>query len=394
MLTAFLLAWLVISVLLLGYTLVGYPLLVILLASLRPASRRTSRISPSVTVIIPAFNEEAVLAEKLESVLALDYPPDRMQILVADDGSEDATAAIARSYQGRGVELYAYTARRGKVAAMNETALQARGDIVVFTDADVLCPPDSLQCLVNPFADERVGCVTAGHRIRQAGSSAGFANDLYWRFESLLKASESRLHTTVAASGHMLAVRRSLVEPIPPGIVIDDFYRALTVLRRGYRVVYEPAAVCWQRPTVSMADEITRRRRMTAGRYQVMAAMGEFLPHLSPMARFQVISHKFTRPFLPILAIIIAATNLALLLIPWASRPPRILWMGLMVMALAQGLFYILALAGFILDRLRIKSGPLSLPYYLVSANLGALQGLVTYLSGRQSVLWEQAKRT
>ena len=382
-----------ITLLLLAYLTVGYPLLTLFMAVFRSKTYHSKVINPKVTLIIPTYNEASVIAEKLDAVLSLEYPRDKLQIIVADDGSEDDTTAIVAGNQSDRVELIQFSPRRGKVTVLNEAIDHARGDVVVYSDADVFCPSDSLQRLVNHFADETVGCVTAGHRIEASESQAGRANDLYWRYESLLKVLESRIYSTVAASGHMLAVRRELVEPIPPDVVIDDFYRALTVLRQGFRVLYEPEAVCIQRPVTSMADEVTRRKRITAGRIQVIAAMREFLPQLPPLARFQVISHKLGRPFLPLMMLVALILNPLLLILPWPSFLPTQLLSFAGLLLVLQTLFYSIALLGFLFDQLGWRPKVLSLPYYLVSTNLGALQGLMTYLAGEQTVLWDQAKR-
>jgi len=236
--------------------------------------------------------------------------------------------------------------------------------------------------------------VTAGHRIQRGDSQAGRANDIYWRYESLLKSMESRIYFTVAASGHMLAVRRELVEAFPADVVIDDFYRALTVLRQGYRVIYKPGAVCIQRPVVNIGDEVRRRKRINAGRFQVLAAMCAFMPSLPWLARFQVASHKLGRPFLPLLMLAALLLNGLLLLLPWPGFLPSIVRVLCGVLFSGQALFYGLAFLGYILERMGKAPRLLSLPYYLVSANLGALLGLLAYLSGRHTVLWDQAKRS
>jgi len=147
------------DLLLMGYLTLGYPLLTLWMAVARPHPSVARDITPSVTLIIPAFNEAAAIAEKLDSVLALTYPRGQLQVLVADDGSDDGTADIVRDYQVEGVELLSYASRRGEVTVMNETVLQAEGETVIYTDADVHCPPDSLQRIVRHFADTSVGCV-------------------------------------------------------------------------------------------------------------------------------------------------------------------------------------------------------------------------------------------
>ncbi|GAB4479197.1 MAG: glycosyltransferase family 2 protein [Anaerolineae bacterium] len=380
---------------LLFYTYLGYPLLAVILSRVAAHPVQKAPHTPPLTVIIPAFNEAAVIARKIENTLAMDYPPEQMQIIVVDDGSDDGTPDIVRGYADRGIELISDAVRRGKVAAMNRAVKLARGEIIVFTDADVTGEPDALRCMIENFADERVGCVTSGHRILREGSSVGESNDLYWRYESIIKVAESRIHSSLAASGHMLAVRRDLVEPLPEDMVIDDFYRALTVIRQGYRVIYEPRAIMWQRPVVSMEDEVKRRKRMTGGRYQVLTMLGQFLPHFPAGLSFMLISHKFLRPLIPFYMMAALVLNVALVAIPvpWWGRETPAVWIGLLALLAGQVVFYLAALGGWLQSRARRRSRLLAVPYYLVSTNMGGLQGLFWFLSGRRTVLWEQVKR-
>ena len=284
----------VLSVLLLAYIYVGYPLLILLLARFFRRPVKKQDITPSVTLVIPTFNEEAVITEKIENTLHLDYPPDRLQILVCDDASEDRTVEIAKSYAWAGVALSQGTARSGKVGGLNRALQLATGEIYVIADADILAHPDALREFAKNFADESVGCVLAQTRMRASEKADGESGGLYWRYEARIRQSESDIHSTVAATGHFMALRRKLLQPIPTHVILDDFYLAMMTIRQGFRVVSEPNAVVWERPTRSMSDEVNRRSRLITGRFQIISMSRDYLPYLPSLLQFEVISLSST----------------------------------------------------------------------------------------------------
>ena len=221
------------------YVYAGYPLLLALLARFRQAAAEYPEATPGVTLLIAAYNEEGVLATKLENALALHYPREQLQVLVAADGSDDATVDIARSYADRGVQLSYDTTRRGKMSAINRAMASARHEIVAFSDANNLYAADTLRELVRPFSDPRVGAVTGRKTMLEGERMLGQADGLYWRYELFIKEQETRLGCCVGVSGEVFALRAALFTPPPPEIINDDFYMALDVIRKGYRV-----AVC------------------------------------------------------------------------------------------------------------------------------------------------------
>ena len=381
----------------LAYIYVGYPLIIILLAKFFQRPVQKQPILPSVTVVIPTYNEEVVIAEKLENTLHLDYPSDRLQILVCDDASEDRTAEIVKSYGWAGVELSQGAARSGKVGGLNRALELATGDIFVIADADILPSPDALRELVANFADETVGCALAQTHMKPSEEGTGQSGGLYWRYEARIRQSESDIHSTVAATGHFMALRRNLLQPIPMHVILDDFYLAMMTIRQGYRVISEPKAIVWERPTQSMGDEVSRRSRLTAGRFQIISMSRAFLPYLPLLLQFQVISHKFLRLAIPHLMIGALLSNLLFILISPAARTPPF-WTFVMTAALIlQGLFYGLAIVGkILLGKLPQRSKlikVLMLPYYLCATNFAGLAGLANFLSGKRTVLWQQASR-
>ena len=366
------------------YHYIGYPLLVWLLAKIIPnPPKADAKFTPPVSLIISAYNEAAVIAEKIENSLQLDYP--NLEIIVISDGSDDETAEIVRGYAGKGVISLHESARRGKGSAMNRAASTATGDILVYSDANAYYLPPTIRQLVQNFADPEVGCVTGNKTVRQEAGATGEGEGLYWKYESAIKKWESKVNSTAGVVGEIISIRRSLFQPIPKGIINDDVYLGLFTQRNGYRVVYEPTAISWERPSHSMQDDMVRRRRMTAGRFQAL-----FRPSWwqwnNPMGLFMLISHKFLRLLLPFFMGGAFLGNLALWLRGDISQ-------FFTFTLLAQLFFYWLSFVGLVGERRGYKWKVPAIAYYITSGNLTSLQGLSRYLSGKQTVLWQKAAR-
>ncbi len=242
-----------------AYTYAGYPLLVGALARLRPRPAAYPATEPHVTVIIAAYNEAAVLAAKLENVLGLDYPAGKLQIVVAVDGDDDGSCAIVERFADRGVELSYSPERRGKMAAINRAVARARGDVLLFSDANNMYMPDAMRHLVAPFSDRTVGAVTGAKLIADGDGALGDSEGLYWKYEAFIREQETRLGCCTGVAGEILAVRADLFEAPPNSIICDDFWIATQLIRRGYRVVYVGQAKSIERVSVAAADEVTRR---------------------------------------------------------------------------------------------------------------------------------------
>jgi len=380
-----------------AYSYLGYPLLVTLLARLRPPERfEPPAEAPLVTVLIAAYNEAAVIERKIENTLALEYPRRRLHVLVVTDGSDDDTPFRARRYASQGVQVLHQPQRAGKMAAINRAMPFARGEIVVFSDANNLYTPDALRWLVAPFGSPSVGAVSGAKVVLEDGDALGASEGLYWKYESFVKQQETRLGTCTGVAGEILALRRELFRPAPPGTINDDFYLMMQVLRQGYRVVYEPRARSLERVSASVQDEIERRARIVAGRYQALAQALHTLPWKRPLVVWQVVSHKFTRPLVPfgMLAALLGSL-LAVLHPPQRGRgawrrlaPPWNLWS-----AAAQAVFYLAALSGRWLALPGKIGKALYLPAFLLDSNLAALRGLWRYLRGGQTAAWRRVRR-
>jgi cellulose synthase/poly-beta-1,6-N-acetylglucosamine synthase-like glycosyltransferase len=385
------------SVFTVAYVYLLYPLLVALLARLssKPVARdRNSR--PAVTLLIAAYNEERCIARKLENSLALDYPSDRLQIMVVADGSTDRTADAVREFAGRGVELLFEPERRGKMAAINRAMKHVRGEIVVFSDANNTYDALAIQHLVAPFADDGVGAVSGAKVVVDDDRPLSGSEGVYWRYESFIKKQETRLGSCVGAVGEILAIRRSLFVPPPRTVINDDFYMCMQIAGRGLRVVYCPEARSVEYASASVAGEIVRRTRIIAGRYQAMLLLPGLLSLRQPLFVWQVVSHKLMRPLVPFAMLGAVAGNLGMVLWPAPLGPLPFLrgnppW-GEVILAL-QAAFYVMALVG---AKARIGGWMgkiLHIPAFLVQSNYAALLGLLSLLKRGDGVLWKKVER-
>ena len=385
-----------VSVFMIAYCYILYPLILGILARLFPKPRPIDTvIEPDVTLLIAAYNETDVIAEKLENSLDLDYPPERLQILVAADGSDDGTAEIVKSFASHGVELSFQPERRGKMAAINNALSQVRGEIIIMSDANNMYSSNVLRDLVNPFQDPTVGATGGAKKILKGDGLLGDSEGLYWKYESWIKKQQTRLGCTTGAAGEAIAIRRSLFTTPPVEIINDDFYLMMSVIRKGYRMVYVPQAISYERISASAEDEIERRTRIVAGRYQAITRSLELLPFHHPLVVWQVLSHKFLRPLVPLLMITALLAALAAVVFPAEASLPLLQLAapyGAMALA-AQAAFY---LAAWLTSRIE-KPGRLGRLFYvatfLVNSNYAALVGLIRFISGKQQVQWKRINR-
>jgi len=373
-----------ISAALLLYHYALYPALVIACARLvrRPLPPLPATW-PRVSLVIAAYNEERVIAEKLRNTLALEYPKDRLEVIVVSDGSDDATEAIVRSLAPQGVVSLYEPQRRGKTAALNRAVKCASGDIVVFSDANNDFAPDAIRKLVRHFGDPRVGGVCGAKRIKPAAERESSVGDgLYWRYESAVKLAESRLGTITNADGEIFAMRRSLYQRVPEYIINDDAQITLDLIKQGYRARYEPEARSYEFASIHIRDDFHVKARMVAGGFQTLAENAAVLFPLRSWFAWAFFSHKTLRWLAPIFLILMFAASAAL--------SAELLYRTALA---AQLGFYGLALAGYS----RIGRGTLPaatyVPFYFTTMNLAALWGLLRFLRGSQTVQWRKAQR-
>ena len=297
-----------------GYAYVGFPVLAVAHGLLRRKEHYEGAAAPAVSVVIAAHNEGATIGRKLEGTLALDYPHDRLEVVVGSDGSTDATADVVRAMGSDRVRLLELP-RRGKGPTLDDAVAASRGEILVFTDADVVPAPDAMRQLVAPFADVRVGAVAAEKRDRDHGATR--AARVSWRARSTVRRSLSRGGSVSGAQGHLYAVRRELYRPPPPGVV-DDFAIPAQALVRGRRLVYAPGAVVSPLPGAFATDatrvsQFRRRVRLTALWLRALWSVRDLLnPRRHGFLAAQLISHKLLRRllFVPLIALLPASAAL------------------------------------------------------------------------------------
>jgi biofilm PGA synthesis N-glycosyltransferase PgaC len=368
------------SVVLLAYVYVGYPLVAWLRARLWPQHHVSAPYEPMVTVIVVAHNEAERIAARLDNLLALDYPREKLEIRLASDGSTDGTVARARAYESAGVAVRAFHQRRGKSAVVNDVVPAARGDIVVMADARQRFDPGAVRALVANFADPRVGAVSGELMIDAdaAGAAVGKGVGLYWRYEKFIRRAESRASSTVGATGAIYAVRRDLFEAIPEDTLLDDVLIPLRIVKSGYRVLFEPAARAYDTASAAAKQEFVRKVRTIAGMFQLFAREAWlFDPRRNPVW-FETLSHKGLRLTMPALQALALAANAML------ARDP--IYAGLLA---CQMLFYVAALGGCS-PRARRSGFAVTVPYTICLLSWATVVGFVHFATRRQKATWDR----
>lgn len=371
------------SVAAVGYAYVGYPLLLSLLSKIAAKPVKSKEWTPSVSVIIAAYNEERDIAAKLENTLALDYPTSQLEIIVTSDCSSDRTDEIVSSFASRGVRLHRQKERHGKTAAQNAAVEKARGEIIVFSDATTHYQSDVLRLLTPAFADPSVGCAT-GRVIYQDDkeSSVGAGTQSYWNYEFFLKKHESAVCSLIGVCGCMYAVRKSAYVPLYND-ACSDFIIATTMVEQGLRAVYVPEAVCMEEPNRQARKELSARVRIISQTFADLWRNRSVLnPFSSGFYAIQLWSHKLMRYLVPVclIAIFISTAFLA----------PRSTFYA--VLFVLQVCFYGAALVSSILERVGLNVRLLALPQYFVITNLASLIAFVKFISGERYARWEPSR--
>ncbi len=385
-----------VSVFFILYTYIGYPLLISLIARFIPFQIEQSGAPDlSVTILITAYNEETVIEKKIENSLGLDYPRDKLQILVAADGSSDRTPEIVRKFSDRGVELTFTPQRGGKMAAINRAIPYSSGEIIIFSDANNMYDQDTIRKLIDPFSDQTVGATTGAKLIIQDGTELSSTEGIYWKYESWIKTNETILGTCTSSVGEILAIRRELYIPPPNNIINDDYYIVTDLIKRGFRVIYVPQARSFEYISANARDEMVRRSRMNAGKYQAIFMSYRLLPFDRPVLLWQIISHKYLRAFLPFAFLGVLVANILLVLLH-RDIPLSLLRVSMpyaWVFLLMQSLFYLLAALGNYVKFSGLIGKLVYLPTYLVNSNLAILRGFHGFVTGKQTNIWDRVQR-
>ncbi len=378
------------SIGLIFYAYLGFPLLLLVRGLLRRrlperASPTVNRINitPRVSLVIVAYNEAKTIGAKLDNVLALDYPADKLEIIVASDGSDDGTNEIVAGYAERGVQFLAFS-RGGKIPALNQAVTRASGDILVFSDANSMYTPDALRLLIRPFVDPSVGAVGGNQCYISNGlvTTASSGERLYWNFDRLLKTMQSQSGNMISATGAIHAIRRELFRPVPLGVG-DDFVISTRAISQGYRLVFEPNAIAYETVAPSDGAEFQRKVRVIVRGLRGLWAVRElFNPLQYGFYAVQIFSHKLLRWSVGWLMLILLGASLSLYRAGGFYR----------LIAQSQLIFY-----GSALGALGLRHTPLrrlkafrllSLPFYFCMANFAAIRAWLQLFRGKQIDIW------
>ncbi|HEX5057063.1 MAG TPA: glycosyltransferase family 2 protein [Gammaproteobacteria bacterium] len=370
------------AIVFLAYTHAGYPLLIWVWARLRrrrPMALIEEGPLPMVSILVVAYNEAARIEGRLENLLALDYPGDRLEIILASDGSTDDTASKVQRFQRDGFRFIAHDRRSGKTSVLNELIPQARGDIVLLADARQRFAPDALRRLVRHFSDPAVGAVSGELIIvnGKEGSAVGEGVGFYWRYEKFIRRTESLIDSTVGVTGAIYALRRELFEPIPDDTLLDDVLIPMRIVRRGYRVLFEPTALAWDHSAPTAEAEFARKVRTLAGNFQLFARAPWLLNPRADRIWLQAFSHKACRLLSPFCLAAALGANLLLLNEPFYA-----------LTLAGQLALYGAAACGHLLRNGGGNYRLLGVPYAFCLLNWAVVVGLLRYINGRQRVTW------
>lgn len=393
MLTLKILFWA--SLLIVFYTYIGYGILLYIIIRLKRLFRGNPQKAvlpdedlPSMTLMICAYNEEDVVAEKMENTLALDYPKDKLRIMWVTDGSNDRTNELLKAYPE--VDVVFSPERKGKTAALKHGLKELTTRYVAFTDANTMINAGALREIARLFADPTVGCVSGEKRVaaRNAGEMAAEGEGLYWKYESTLKRWDSELYSAMGAAGELYAIDPKLCREVPDEALLDDFMLSMYVVQGGKRIAYTADAYAMEYGSANIREESKRKRRIAAGGLQSIWWLRSMLnPLRQPLVTFQYVSHRVLRwSITPIAMVLLLLVNIALV----------VMGAGIFytVMLILQSLFYLMAVGGWLMNRYGYKNKLLYTAYYFVFMNFNVFRGMAYLKSHGKSGAWEKAKRS
>jgi len=373
------------SLLLLGYVYVGYPLILGIITLFYRQKIIKREITPTVSLLICAYNEEEVIEEKIRNCLELDYPTDKIKFIIASDGSTDRTHEMAQKFREDRITLIQYQTREGKTAVINKSVPKLDSEVIVFSDANTMCRRDAIRNLVQNFADPSVGAVSANVILRSEEATLGKSESIYYTYERWIQRKETDLGSMIGADGGLYAIRKELFVPPPPDTILDDFVISMTVVSKGYRLVYEQDAVGEEQNFLSPGEEFFRQARVVAGAVQSLKRRQGIPSSLLTREMFCYLSHKLLRWFAPVFLVALFFTNCHLAL---SSGKP-----GYPLIMAVQFLFYGFALTGFVVKKREHPTQAFLFPYYFCLMNAAAFYGIYKGVLNKQPVTWHKFHR-
>ena len=384
-----------ISVALIAYSYFIYPILLCFVSALKQMINDTKYLwqrhqrrpsngdyLPKVSIIIAAFNEDSCIEERVNNLLALDYPQDKLTIHIGSDGSSDNTAEILNSMTAENFTAHVFEINRGKMSVLNDLIALSNDDILVMSDANTHFNPDAIHKLVRHFQKDDIGAVCGELHLVDAQSGDN-KDSLYWRYEQVLKFHESRLGALLGANGAIYAMRKSLFNALPANTIVDDFQIVMNVARQKYRTVYDPEAIAIEEVAPDLSSEEGRRIRIGLGNYQAFFNMSWALNPLLGWRFITYISHKVCRWFVPHLMVIALVSNYFLL-----SQPLY------QLILISQFIFYLIAFYGINKQKKGQKVNALiGLIAFFVSMNVALMRGFFRYFNSNVQGTWQRTSR-
>lgn len=365
------------AILIISYTYIGYPVIVYIISLFYKKPVKRTYPYPTVSIIMAVHNEEKNIERKIQSLLELDYPDSRVEILIGSDGSHDKTDEIVSPHINGRIKLYRQPERKGKPGILNLLAKEAKGEILVFTDARQALDKSSVDELVKNFADPKVGSVSAELCFEGEANKTGAGMGLYWNYEKFIRKYESRIGSMMGATGALYAIRRELFTELPEDLILDDVYIPMKIVENGYRAIFDKKARIYDRYSINPKEEFLRKTRTLAGNFQLFTYLSWLANPLKSIVSWQFISHKFLRLIVPYLLMTVLLSNFYL------RNNTHFYKITLEL----QILFYAFALCGmFFKQRNRL----FDVPYMFCVMNFAAVAGLYRFIMHKQDVLWER----
>lgn len=375
-----------VSLALIGYSTVGYPAVLWILNRVvgdEKATPADPAVWPDVSVVIAAHNEELVIGRRIDNLLALDYPPERLQIVIGSDGSIDGTSEIVRCY-GRRIVFHDFALQRGKAQVLNDLVVVARGKFVVFTDANTFFEPDAVKELIRGFRRSRSACAVVGKLEFRTAEGTVNPDGLYWRYETILKTLESRFGAVLGANGAIYAIKRAWYRALPTGTIVDDFLVPMLMrLERAGVVIFRPTAKAWELVPETVHDEFRRRVRIGAGDAHALRHTWRLLLPSHGMLALSYWSHKVLRWLSPALLVTAFVANLQLMEHAWG-----------LAAFIAQVAVYALGCASMWLRPVPVLGTVATGVWYVIVLNAALLIGTLKYVTGRALPVWQRTPRT
>lgn len=375
-----------ILLLLVFYSYLGYAIIILLIIPFKKKGRNELFLTqlPPITLVIPSYNEEKVLAAKMDNVHQLNYPEEKLFIIIVTDGSSDNSNTILSKYKK--VQVIHEPERKGKVAALNRAMQFVKTPFVVFNDANGLLNSHCLLNIVQHFSDKKVGAVAGEKKVAHT-SGVGTAESWYWKYESVMKELDSSFNSVISAAGELFAMRTHLYKPLDERIILDDFILSMHICLNGFKINYEPGAFAVEMPSISLNQEQQRKTRIATGAFQSL----QYLPFKNMLNKPVLFLQFFSRRWLRWVICPGALIMVLLINIFLAILDRNVLYDYLLLMQL---FFYVAAGIGWLLIRRNQAFILTTVPFYFLFMNFCMLKGAYYFLLRRQTVMWPKAERT